>query len=92
MCLNRKLQSLSLMCPISDVTLMSLRQMSNLSTENMIAVLERLDSIKDSLAKKPSIDAVDRKISDAKLAVLLGVPAIIAAGTGLYKLSMYFFL
>lgn len=59
---------------------------------NMIAVLERLDSIKDSLAKKPSIDAVDRKISDAKLAVLLGVPAIIAAGTGLYKLSMYFFL
>ncbi|BAX14920.1 hypothetical protein HmCmsJML100_02442 [Escherichia coli] len=59
---------------------------------NMIAVLERLDSIKESLAKKPSIDAIDKKISDAKLAVLLGVPAIIAAGTGLYKLSMYFFL
>ncbi|ENU2485414.1 hypothetical protein [Escherichia coli] len=59
--------------------------------KNMITILARLDSIKESLTNKPSSDAVDRKISDAKLAVLLGVPAIIAAGTGLYKLSMYFF-
>lgn len=57
--------------------------------KNMITILARLDSIKESLTNKPSSDAVDRKISDAK--VLLGVPAIIAAGTGLYKLSMYFF-
>ncbi|WP_244583850.1 hypothetical protein [Escherichia coli] len=59
--------------------------------KNMITILARLDSIKESLTNKPSSDAVDRKISDAKLAVLLGIPAIIAAGTGLYKLSMYFF-
>ncbi|WP_249939411.1 hypothetical protein [Escherichia coli] len=59
--------------------------------KNMITILARLDSIKESLTNKPSSDTVDRKISDAKLAVLLGVPAIIAAGTGLYKLSMYFF-
>lgn len=59
--------------------------------KNMITILARLDSIKESLTNKPSSDAVDRKISGAKLAVLLGVPAIIAAGTGLYKLSMYFF-
>lgn len=59
---------------------------------NMIAVIERLDSIKESLAKKPSSDAVDKKISDAKLAVLLGVPTIIAIGTGIYKAIMHFYL
>lgn len=58
---------------------------------NMIAVLERLESIKESLAKKPSSDAVDKKISEAKLAVLLGVPAIIAIGTGIYKAVMHFY-
>lgn len=58
---------------------------------NMITVLERLESIKESLAKKPSTDTVDRKISEAKLAVLLGVPALIAIGTGAYKLVMHFF-
>lgn len=58
---------------------------------NVIAVIERLDSIKESLANKPSSDAVDKKISDAKLAILLGVPAIIAIGTGLYKLAMHFY-
>ncbi len=59
---------------------------------NMIAVLERLESIKESLAKKPSSDAVDKKISEAKLAILLGVPAIIAIGTGLYKAFVHFYL
>jgi len=58
---------------------------------NMITALERLESIKDSLAKKPSTDAVDRKISEAKLAVLLGVPGLIAVGTAAYKLIMHFF-
>ncbi len=59
---------------------------------NMIAVLERLDGIKESLAKKPSSDAVDKKISEAKLAVLLGVPAIIGIGTAIYKvITLYFF-
>lgn len=58
---------------------------------NMITVLERLEGIKESLAKKPSTDTVDRKISEAKLAVLLGVPALIAIGTGAYKLVMHLF-
>ncbi|MFQ1680877.1 hypothetical protein ACK08B_13610 [Pantoea dispersa] len=58
---------------------------------NMVTVLEKLESIKESLAKKPSTDTVDRKISEAKLAVLLGVPALIAIGTGAYKLVMHLF-
>lgn len=58
---------------------------------NMVTVLERLDAIKESLANKPSADAVDRKITDAKLAVLLGVPGLIAIGTAAYKLIKYFF-
>ena len=59
--------------------------------KNMAVVLERLSSIKESVDKKPSSDTVDKKISDAKLAILLGVPAIIAIGTGLYKAFMHFF-
>lgn len=59
--------------------------------KNMIVALERLDSIKENLSKKPSTDAVDKKITDAKLAVLLGVPGIIAIGTGIYKLIQHFF-
>ena len=59
-------------------------------SQNMIIALERLEAIKDSLNKKPSIDAVDKKISDAKLAVLLGVPAIIAVGTGIYKIIQHY--
>lgn len=59
---------------------------------NMIIVLERMEAIKESLSKKPSSDAVDKKISEAKLAVLLGVPAIIAIGTGVYKAFMHFYL
>lgn len=59
---------------------------------NMISVIERLDSIKESLAKKPSSDTVDKKISEAKLAILLGVPAIIAVGTGVYKAFVHFYL
>lgn len=59
-------------------------------SQNMIIVLERLEAIKDSLAKKPSADTVDKKITDAKLAILLGVPAIIAAGTGIYKILQHY--
>ena len=55
-------------------------------SQNMVIAIERLESIKDSLSKKPSSDAVDKKIADARLAILLGVPAIIAIGTGIYKL------
>ncbi|TKU99701.1 hypothetical protein FDX06_22875, partial [Citrobacter sp. wls618] len=50
----------------------------------------QLESIKASLDKKPSTDTVDKKISDAKLAVLLGVPTLIAIMTGLYKLAQHY--
>lgn len=59
-------------------------------SQNMSIALERLENIKISLDKKPSTDTVDKKISDAKLAVLLGVPAIIAMMTGLYKLAIHY--
>ncbi|HHQ6628319.1 TPA: hypothetical protein ACSTL5_004887 [Serratia fonticola] len=58
---------------------------------NMTIVLEQLNTIKESIANKPSTDAVERRISDAKLAILLGVPAIIAIGTGIYKAIMHFY-
>jgi len=62
-----------------------------LVNQNMIIALERLESIKESLTKKPSTDTVDKKISDAKLAILLGVPGIIALGTAIYKAVQHFF-
>ncbi len=58
--------------------------------KNMALVLEKLSTIKETLDKKPSIESVDRKISDAKLAVLLGVPAIVAIGTAIYKLAKHY--
>ncbi|QGX91688.1 hypothetical protein EFZ10_08645 [Tatumella sp. TA1] len=62
-----------------------------LVNQNMIVALERLESIKESLTKKPSTDTVDKKISDAKLAILLGVPGIIALGTAIYKAVQHYF-
>lgn len=59
-------------------------------SKNMTSVIEKLDNIKESLSKKPTTDAVDKKISDAKLAVLLGVPTIIAIGTGIYKAIQHY--
>lgn len=59
-------------------------------SQNMTIAIERLDSIRTSIDKKPSTEAVDKKISDAKLAVLLGVPGIIAIGTGIYKIAQYY--
>ncbi|ELY2714525.1 hypothetical protein CBR20_19875 [Cronobacter sakazakii] len=59
--------------------------------KNMAVVLERLDTIKESLDKKPSTDAVEKRISEAKLAVLLGVPAIIGIATALYKFAAHMF-
>lgn len=59
-------------------------------SQNMTIALERLEGIKVSLDKKPSTDTVDKKISEAKLAVLLGVPALIAIMTGLYKLAQHY--
>ena len=59
-------------------------------SNNMIVALERLESIKENLSKKPSTDTVDKKITNAKLAVLLGVPGIIAIGTGISKLIQHY--
>lgn len=59
-------------------------------SQNMAIAIERLDNIRISLDKKPSSDAVDKKITDAKLAILLGVPTIIAIGTGIYKIAQHY--
>ncbi|MDF7627684.1 hypothetical protein PUG46_00205 [Erwiniaceae bacterium L1_55_4] len=59
--------------------------------KNMAIVLERLTAIKESLDKKPSTDAVEKRISDAKLAILLGVPGIIGVATAIYKAVSHFY-
>lgn len=58
--------------------------------KNMALVLEKLNTIKESVDKKPSTESVDKKISDSRLAILLGVPAIIAIGTAAIKLAYHF--
>ncbi|WP_233443219.1 hypothetical protein [Enterobacter asburiae] len=67
-----------------------LRADVRLINQNMTVALERLEAIRLSLDKKPSTDIVEKKIADAKLTILLGVPAIIAIGTGLYKYLQYY--
>ncbi|KAB8311825.1 hypothetical protein EH227_00905 [Rouxiella chamberiensis] len=69
----------------------SIETIVNSVDKNMAVVLERLDGIKESLSKKPSTDAVEKRISDAKLAIILTVPAIIAVGTALYKGAMFLY-
>lgn len=69
----------------------SIETIVNSVDKNMAVVLERLDGIKESLSKKPSTDAVEKRISDAKLAIILAVPAIIAVGTALYKGAMFLY-
>lgn len=59
--------------------------------KNLAVLIEKFSGLKESVDKKPSSDAMDKKISDAKLSILLGVPAIIAIGTATYKLAMHFF-
>lgn len=59
--------------------------------KNLAVLIEKISGLKESVDKKPSSDAMDKKISDAKLSILLGVPAIIAIGTATYKLAMHFF-
>ncbi|EOG2800383.1 hypothetical protein AB8F75_03265 [Salmonella enterica] len=39
--------------------------------KNMAVVLERLEFIKDSLAKKPNTETVDRKISESKVSQII---------------------
>lgn len=56
-------------------------------SQNMTIVLERLESIKESLNKKPSTDVVDKKISDAKLSQIIwtigSVLTLISVSTGI---------
>lgn len=59
--------------------------------KNTAIIMEKLSTIKDSLDTKPSTDAVDKKISNAKLAILGGVPTIIAIGTAIYKIVMHYY-
>lgn len=69
----------------------SIESTVNSIDKNMAVVLEKLTTIKAEIDKKPSSDTVDKKISDAKLAVLLGVPAIIGIGTAVVKYAARFF-
>lgn len=61
------------------------------SIDKSLAVLvEKFSGLKESVDKKPSSDSMDKKISDAKLSILLGVPAIIAIGTAAYKVAAHY--
>ncbi|EOL9362765.1 hypothetical protein ACNAAH_000340 [Escherichia coli] len=55
--------------------------------KNTAVILERLDGIKDSLAKKPSSDAVDKKIAEAKVSQIIwtigSVLAIVSIASGI---------
>lgn len=57
----------------------------NAMDKHLAIVVERLDSIKNTLATTPTTEAVEKRIADARLAIILAVPAIIAAGAALYK-------
>lgn len=59
-------------------------------SQNMIIAIEKLENIKATLDAKPSADAVDNKISKAKLTILLGVPAIMTVITGIYKIVQHY--
>lgn len=78
---------------VSDIKqkISSIEVTVNSVDKNMAVVLERLENIKESLSKKPSTDAIEKRISEAKLAVILTVPAIIAVGTALYKGIMFLY-
>ncbi|MFE8049275.1 hypothetical protein [Brenneria goodwinii] len=39
--------------------------------KNVALILEKLDGVKDSLSKKPSADAIDKKISEAKVSQII---------------------
>ncbi|MDE1571809.1 MULTISPECIES: hypothetical protein [Klebsiella pneumoniae complex] len=55
--------------------------------KNTAVILERLDSIKDSLAKKPTSDLVDKKIAEAKVSQIIwtigSVLAIVSIASGI---------
>lgn len=55
--------------------------------KNTAVILERLDAIKESLAKKPSADAVDKKIAEAKVSQIIwtigSVLAIVSIASGI---------
>ena len=53
----------------SDVT--QLKSTVSAIDKNTAVILERLDNIKESLAKKPSSDAVDKKIAEAKVSQII---------------------
>ncbi|HBR6957990.1 hypothetical protein ASV09_06765 [Klebsiella aerogenes] len=69
----------------SDVT--DLKSTVGVIDKNTAVILERLDGIKESLAKKPSLDAVDKKIADAKVSQIIwtigSVLAIVSIASGI---------
>ncbi|HFD3005534.1 hypothetical protein ACQ9EW_04810 [Klebsiella pneumoniae] len=69
----------------SDVT--ELKNTVAVVDKNTAVILERLDGIKESLAKKPSSDAVDKKIAEAKVSQIIwtigSVLAIVSIASGI---------
>lgn len=69
----------------SDVT--ELKGTVAVVDKNTAVILERLDSIKDSLSKKPTSDAVDKKIAEAKVSQIIwtigSVLAIVSIASGI---------
>ncbi|MBL0775060.1 hypothetical protein JK332_25225 [Klebsiella michiganensis] len=55
--------------------------------KNTAVILERLDGIKESLAKKPTSDSVDKKIAEAKVSQIIwtigSVLAIVSVASGI---------
>lgn len=69
----------------SDVT--ELKGTVAIVDKNTAVILERLDSIKESLSKKPTSDAVDKKIAEAKVSQIIwtigSVLAIVSIASGI---------
>lgn len=59
--------------------------------KNMAVVLEKLTTLKESIDKKPSKDAIESSIAKAKLTILVGVPSLCAAIAGICKIYTHFF-
>ncbi|EPP4975968.1 hypothetical protein PTQ57_27555 [Klebsiella pasteurii] len=69
----------------SDVT--ELKVTVAVVDKNTAVILERLDSIKESLSKKPTSDAVDKKIAEAKVSQIIwtigSVLTIVSVASGI---------
>ncbi|MBI0520773.1 hypothetical protein F6Q07_22105 [Pectobacterium parmentieri] len=74
---------------VSDLkkSVSSIEATVNSIDKNMAVIMVKLDGITNDLSKKPSTDAVDKKISDAKLSQIIwtisSVLAIVSIASGI---------